>query len=623
MSQAPAVPGSADGGKQQLLFWGCFIALITTAFAFIARMFLINTWADEFGLDPAQAGRLAGIGIWPFAVSIIGFSLIIDKIGYKTAMTISFVGYVIWSIMGVSAFYISKEGNTDTAYQLIYWGSLILGLSNGTVEAYINPVVATIFNKEKTKWLNILHAGWPGGLVLAGIITILMDDLVGGVDWSIKVGILAIPAVIFFIMLLPCKFPAQEREAAGVSYRDMLGEFGVLSALVVGFLVTLQLMDFFNGMPAFSVTDGSGNVVLSDAGQPSLTGGAKGLFIGIGVAIVVAFGVYTRRMGRPILFFLSLIMIPLATTEIGTDGWITGIMEDVFENIHAGWILVYTSLIMMVLRFFAGPIVHKFSPLGLLAISAVLAIIGLATLSFTTGFLIFVAATLYGFGKTFFWPTMLGVVSEQTPKGGALTLNAIGGIGMLAVGTLGFPYIGTLQADRQIDAIVEHEDAKKVTGLVKDGKLTTLDDKSIYEILKYQDINNDALNKAIYDSLDDDPKELAEITKKRADDGDPVKPDEIVLSGEEKKVGDAFDKARGESNQKALMSMAVFPGIMLVCYLALIGYFKSKGGYKAVHLDAGEDQTHPSHDDAAAGEVVDKDVRADEAIADGQVGPSE
>ena len=67
--------------------------------------------------------------------------------------------------------------------------------------------------------------------------------------------------------------------------------------------------------------------------------------------------------------------------------------------------------------------------------------------------MIFVAATLYGFGKTFFWPTMLGVVSDQTPKGGALTLNAIGGIGMLAVGALGFPYIGTLQADKKIDAI--------------------------------------------------------------------------------------------------------------------------------------------------------------------------
>src|SRR4051812_42206360 len=95
---SPAV--STD--RQKMLFWGCWIALVTTAFGFIARMFLINTWAGEFGLDPAQAGRLAGIGIWPFAVSIIGFSLIIDKIGYKASMIFAFLGHIIWAVMGVS-----------------------------------------------------------------------------------------------------------------------------------------------------------------------------------------------------------------------------------------------------------------------------------------------------------------------------------------------------------------------------------------------------------------------------------------------------------------------------------------------------------------------------------------
>src|SRR6266498_4975880 len=87
-----------DQGQNRALFWGCFIALITTAFGFITRIFLVSTWAKEFNLDPAQSGRLIGIGIWPFAVSIIGFSLIIDRIGYKMAMVISFLGYAIWSV---------------------------------------------------------------------------------------------------------------------------------------------------------------------------------------------------------------------------------------------------------------------------------------------------------------------------------------------------------------------------------------------------------------------------------------------------------------------------------------------------------------------------------------------
>jgi MFS family permease len=356
---------SAPGERPNMvLFWGCFIALITTAFAFISRMFLLPTWAAEFGLDPAQVGRLAGIGIWPFAVSIIAFSLVIDRIGYKTAMVISFLGYMVWSVMGVSAYYMSQNGNKDGAFQMLYWGSLILGLSNGTVEAYINPVVATMFTFNKTKWLNILHAGWPGGLVLAGIMTI-------GV-----------------------RFPVQERVAAGVSYRSMLAEFGILGALVVAFLLVLQLMDFF-----------------SNGGTQELSPAMRWGFIALGVAIVAAFGIYTRSLGRPFMFVMILIMMPLATTELGTDGWITGIMEGVLENIHPGWVLIYTSAIMMVLRFFAGPIVHAMSPLGLLAGSAVLAIAGLVLLSGANGLtMIFGAATLYAFGKTFFWPTMLGVV---------------------------------------------------------------------------------------------------------------------------------------------------------------------------------------------------------------------
>jgi MFS family permease len=434
--------------------------------------------------------------------------------------------------MGVSAYYVSQGGNTDGAYQLLYWGSLILGLANGTVEAFINPVVATMFSDAKTKWLNILHAGWPGGLVVAGIVTIFIDH----VPWSVKVGLLAAPAVVYFLMLVARPFPVQEREAAGVSYRDMLAEFGVLGAAVVGFLVALQLMDFFGG-----------------ANKP--------LFIGIGIAIVVGFGVYTRALGRPLMFFLVLIMMPLATTEIGTDGWITGIMEEVTKGqFHPGWILVYTSVIMMVLRFFAGPIVHSLSPLGLLTVSAVLAIAGLFLLSTSTGVMILVAATLYGFGKTFFWPTMLGVVSEQMPKGGAVTLNAISGIGMLAVGTLGFPFIGTLQSDKEISNLAKStEVTTQLPKLVDDGKLTVTEDRTIYEIIKYQAINESQLEGLV--------KSLPENKQKEV----------------QKKIGEV----RGASKQGALANMALFPAFMLVCYLLLIGYFAAKGGYKPVELAGG------------------------------------
>lgn len=519
-----------DDGGNKLLFWGCFIALITTAFGFITRMFLLDDPAITetlLGLDPAEVGRFKGIQVWPFAISIIVFSLIIDKVGYKFSMIFAFTCQLIWTAMGIYGLTVA-ESDPKLAGNLIFWGGLILALGNGTVEAFINPVVATLFDKEKTKWLNILHAGWPGGLVIAGIITILM----GSLPWTWKLGTILIPLVAYFLLLIGCKFPKQERVAAGVTYKEMLSEFGILGAGVVGFLVALQLMDFF----------------------PDVN---KYIFMGLGAAMVIGFGAYTQSLGRPLMFVLTLIMMPLATTEIGTDGWISGIMSNAV-TFHAGWILVYTSIIMMVLRFFAGPIVHQLSPLGLLILSAVLAIAGLFALSVSQGVaIIFFAATLYALGKTFFWPTMLGIVSEQTPRGGAMTLNAISGIGMLAVGTLGFPYIGALQADKAIEAVAQVEEAKSVPGLLADGKVveSALEDKNIYEIINYKTLKADAITSLTKDS----PQE----TK------------------------DAIAAAEAGSAQKALGNMAIFPGIMLLAYLALWMYFKSKGGYKPVVIGDG------------------------------------
>src|SRR5207248_5599159 len=177
------------------------------------------------------------------------------------------------------------------------------------------------------------------------------------------------------------------------------------------------------------------------------------------VALICAIGFFAayKSMGRPMFVFLLLVMILLATTELGVDGWVTDLMTPAFGK-AAGWLLVYTSAIMFVLRFFAGPIVHRISPLGLLATCAGVAAFALFVLSgvgASVG-LVILAATLYGIGKSFFWPTTLGVVSEQFPRGGALTLSAMGGMGMIAVGVLGGPFLGAL-LDQRVDANLRRE----------------------------------------------------------------------------------------------------------------------------------------------------------------------
>lgn len=517
-----------------LLFWGCFIALITTAFAFISRAFLVNMevlWPADFGLDKVQSQVLFGAGIWPFAISIILFSLIIDRVGYRTAMFFSFACYAIYAVLALSAYGVVNaaglQGDALIAaqkkgYNLLYLGSVILGLGNGTVESFINPVVATMFRMNKTKWLNILHAGWPGGLVIGGILTIALEKAAAS-DWRILIYLIALPAVVYLVMLIKAQFPKNERVAAGVSYREMLAELGVLGAFIAGALVFSQLGQVF-AWPAWVVW-----VVL--------------------IAAVAGYGYYCKSLGRPLLIFLCIIMMPLATTELGTDGAITGIMEEPMKlaGHHPLWVLVYTSAIMMVLRFFAGPVVNALKPLGLLATCAALAIVGLFLLSKANGLaFIFAAATLYGIGKTYFWPTMLGVVSEQCPKGGALTLNAIAGIGMLTVGIIGGPLIGAMQEGSAKTAL-----NKEMPG--------------VYEKISKQDhyvLGN-------YTAVDD-----AKVA--------------TLPAADKEKVATLTKHAK----QGALANVAIFPLFMLACYVGLIFYFRSKGGYKAVDLGTGSASAH-------------------------------
>jgi MFS family permease len=486
------------------LFWGCFVALITTAFGFILRIFLMDGWAKEFNFSATQQGELFGVGLWPFAISIVIFSLIIDKIGYKTAMFFGFACHMVSLIMTVTAH----------SYEGLYWANFVVALGNGTVEAYINPVVATQFKHDKARWLNILHAGWPGGMVVGGLLAL---SLPADMAWQSKMYLLAIPAVIYVIVLSFQQFPVNERVAAGSSYGDMLKEVGAAGAFIIVWLMAVEF-----SRSAFH------------AESP--------MIVGTIVAAIAAAAMFaaTRSFGRPFFIMMLLIMVPLATTELGVDSWVSALMAPVLKG-NGLYVLLYTSLLMMILRFCSGPIIHKLSPVGVLATCALLAALGLVALSHAEGAaLVFAAATLYAVGKTFFWPTMLGVVSEQCPKGGALTLNATGGVGMLGVGVIGAMLLGNMQ-DTTLDSTIK------------------------------------AKNPAVHEKVMVDKTGL--LGGYKAVDEEKLK---VATPEDQKVVADA----RAGVQQATLQKVAVFPLLMFACYLGILLYFRSKGGYKPAEVAA-------------------------------------
>ena len=419
-----------SGLSTQRLLVTCFTALVATSFGFVLRAMVIDDWGHEFALTETQKGELLGVGLWPFAISIVLFSLVIDRIGYRTAMWFAFACHVVSAIVTVTA----------NGYWSLYLGTFIVALGNGTVEAVVNPAIVSACPDDKTHMLNRLHAGWPGGLVLGGLLVLTLGPEVG---WRIKILLILLPTLVYGALLVKQRFPVSERVAAGVSWNTMLAEVGVLGALLFSALTVAELGRVFD----WSI----------------------GLRLALIAAMTLAYGFVARSAGRPLFLLLVLMMIPLATTELGTDSWITDLMGPQMQRLGLapGWILVWTSVLMMLLRMFAGPFVHKLSPLGLLAVGAALAAVGLALLSHAAGLAILAAATVYGIGKAFLWPTMLGVVAERFPRGGAMTLNTVAAVGMLSVGIVGAVFLGRMQ-DGSISQAIQQYDEQQGTTLARD-----------------------------------------------------------------------------------------------------------------------------------------------------------
>lgn len=144
----------------------------------------------------------------------------------------------------------------------------------------------------------------------------------------------------------------------------------------------------------------------------------------------------------PLFLFMAFFMLFTAATELGTNQWIAALLDTV--QAPGILLLVWVSAVMALARLFAGPVVHKFSSVGVLLLSSIVAGIGLWLLSISVGWWTFGAATIFALGVAYFWPNMLGVVAEQIPTSGALGLAIMGGLGFLGAAiaqpTLGFIY---------------------------------------------------------------------------------------------------------------------------------------------------------------------------------------
>ena len=498
------------------LFIASFFTLIAAGAGFAIRGGILEDWGAVFGFTKLELGTITGGGLFGFGIIIILASLIIDRLGYKPILVVAFVLHVLSAIVTLAATPVFNASGKNGAYWCLYIGMFLFSVANGLCEAVINPLVATLYPKQKTHYLNILHAGWPGGLIVGGLFAACFvgpKAFVTHMRWEIPMAFFLLPTLIYGIIILKEKFPVSEARAAGVAYTDMLKEFAA-----------------------------------------------------------------------PLFLFLLLLHACVGYVELGTDSWIASITESILTR-QGLMLFVYASSIMFVLRFFAGPIVERINPLGLLFLSACLGVAGLLLISRgETAGAIWIAVSVYGVGKSFLWPTMLGVVGERFPKGGAITMGTIGGVGMLSAGLLGGPGIGYKQdyyaskhLKAEAPATYERYQADNTSSFLFLPEITGLDGSKV-SVIK-EDVPGTELEKTAEQfakdgTVNEDVNKLvawwANAKKFAGEDKQPVK--EAVIYG----------------GRMALKWTALIPACMALGYLILVLYFRAKGGYQAEVLHGGE-----------------------------------
>jgi MFS family permease len=505
------------------LLWAGFAAILAAGIGFGIRGGILANWAADFGFTGGQLGAIGGAGFTGFCFGIIIGGVIVDKIGYGKLVIAAFLFHVLSAFVTFGA---AKGQTQEQAFNFLYWGTFIFALANGTLEAVANPLVATLFPQNRTHYLNILHASWPAGLVLGGLVGWILGDQMH-LSWKLQLGLFLVPTVGYGLMFMGQSFPKSEASAKGLSVGEMLKDVGILGSAVAVYLLVLFFQNALH---------------LPDA-----------VAYGIGGVLWVAVAVMTGfSIGAWLLFVLLITHVLVGAVELGTDGWIQNITGNILTPSEGKILFVFTSLLMFCLRFCAHFIEKslKISPVGLLFICAVLGCIGLNLVSGITSFAgALLALAVYALGKTFFWPTMLAVASDRFPRTGAIAISIMGGCGMMSAGLLGSAGLGYAKDRYAAEELQKANPALYAT--YKAEKPSTF------------------LFLAPVTGLDGTKLSAVQETPKDKQ------------TQEQQTVGAASIMG----DRRTLLADSFIPATMAVIYLLLFLYFKAIGGYKVVKID--------------------------------------
>jgi len=176
--------------------------------SFAIRGDIMGNFQVTLGLTKTELGWISGAAFWGFGFSILFGGALCDLLGIGRLLKAAAVGHICGVLLTVVA----------SHFVQLFAATVIIGIANGLVEAAINPLVATLYPDQKACKLIALHAWFPGGIVIGGVIAFVLSEL--GAGWQMKMLLMLVPAVMYGVMFLGQEFPTPEREVAGLGFID-------------------------------------------------------------------------------------------------------------------------------------------------------------------------------------------------------------------------------------------------------------------------------------------------------------------------------------------------------------------------------------------------------------------
>jgi MFS family permease len=345
------------------VFWVGVLALFTAGVSAALRAAIATDLKTSY-LDPIDLARSAtmigealGAAFLAFSLMLVVTSTLLDKIGMKRMLLFASVAFVVATALIAGCGAIAQG---PAVYYVIFTGMFINGLAWGAVEGTINPMIASLYPDDTTHRMNMLHAWWPAGLIVGGLLGVFGAQ--AGLDWRMILAVVPIAAVAFGFLTLGRTFPVTTSVALGVDTANQFKEI----------------------------------------------------------------------LRRPSFLIWFVLMLFTAASELAPGQWVDVALTNVV-GMRGVLLLVYVAGIQFVGRHFAGPLAHRLSAEGLLCGSCVLAAIGLFGLGLANSpVTAIVAATAWGLGVCYLWPTMVATAAERYPRGGALTVGMMGVAGSLS-----------------------------------------------------------------------------------------------------------------------------------------------------------------------------------------------